>query len=140
MATAITVACRNAVTAPMVCRRSGGATRATLSKAPALTFSDKDRLQRDWLRGTLGSSFPFPTHRLASSQGFVTAALLGLGWGMNPDLLTAPHLAQGRLTEVIPGTPLDVPLYWQFARLTAPALAPLTRAIRATALQALLQT
>tara|TARA_R110002096_G_scaffold22830_29_gene73234 strand:+ start:3345 stop:4223 length:879 start_codon:yes stop_codon:yes gene_type:complete len=116
-----------------------GATRRALALAPALTFSDKDRLQRDWLRARLGSALPFPTHRLASSNGFVTAALLGLGWGMNPDLLAGRHLAAGALVEIAPDTPLDVPLFWQFARLTAPALAPLTRAIRAAAAQALLQ-
>jgi len=115
-----------------------GATRSALALAPALTFSDKDRLQRDWLRARLGSTFAFPTHRIASSNGFVTAALLGLGWGMNPDLLTAPHLATGALVEIAPDTPLDVPLFWQFARLTAPALTPLTNAIRAAAAAALL--
>jgi len=115
-----------------------GATRRALALAPALTFSDKDRLQRDWLRTLLGSTPPFPTHRIASSNGFVTAAVLGLGWGMNPDLLTTQHLASGALIEIAPDTPLDVPLFWQFARLTAPALAPLTRAIRAAAAVALL--
>ncbi len=113
-----------------------GATRAALARAPALTFSDKDRLQRDWIAahlagdpGAASARFTFPTHRIASSQGFVEAALLGLGWGMNPEPLIATHLAQGRLAELAPDTPLDVPLYWQFTRLTATALAPLTRAI-----------
>jgi len=109
-----------------------GVTRAALSRAPALTFSDKDRLQRDWITAHLGTGagFAFPTHRIASTQGFVEAALLGIGWGMNPEPLIAPHLAAGTLVEIIPDTPLDVPLYWQFARLTAAAIAPLTRAIR----------
>jgi LysR family transcriptional regulator (chromosome initiation inhibitor) len=115
-----------------------GPTRAALALAPALTFSDKDRLQRDWLRGQTGARAPHPTHRIASSHAFVEAALLGLGWGMNPEPLVANHLASGTLLELAPGTPLDVPLYWQFARLTAPALAPLTKAIRAQAAKHLL--
>lgn len=113
----------------------GGVTRAALSHAPALTYSDKDRLQRDWIATQsgptqTGTDFAFPTHRIASSQGFVDAALLGLGWGMNPEPLIAQHLAAGRLIEIVPDTPLDVPLYWQFARLTAAAIAPLTKSIR----------
>ena len=31
---------------------------------------------------------------------------------------------------MVPGTPLDVALYWQFTRLAAPALRPVTEAIR----------
>ena len=110
-----------------------GTTKAALTRAPALTFSDKDRLQGAWLAGQYGGRFPFPTHRLASSQGFVDAALAGLGWGMNPEPLVTGYLAQGRLVQLIPDTPLDVPLYWQFSRLTAPALAPLTAAMRRAA-------
>jgi LysR family transcriptional regulator (chromosome initiation inhibitor) len=121
-----------------------GVTRAALARAPALTFSDKDRLQRDWAaqhlvqNGDQSADLTFPTHRIASAQGFVEAACLGLGWGMNPDLLTADHLAAGRLVEIAPDTPMDVPLYWQFARLTAAAIAPLTRAITRAAAQHLL--
>ena len=38
---------------------------------------------------------------------------------------------------VLPGTPLDVALTWQVGRLTANALAPLTRAVRTAARAAL---
>ena len=115
-----------------------GVTLATLTRAPALTFSDKDRLQSDWLATHLGQGIAYPTHRLASSQGFVDAALAGLGWGMNPAPLVSGHLAAGRLVELIPGTPLDIALHWQFARRTAPALEPLTRALRTAAKRVLL--
>lgn len=116
---------------------SKGASSQALSQAPALTFSDKDQMQADWLLQVTGCRFPFPTHRMASAQAFVDAALAGLGWGMNPELLAAPHLAAGTLVEIVPGAALDVPLYWQFSRLSAPALAPLTRAIRSAAQQML---
>lgn len=118
-----------------------GPTPEALAKAPALTFSDKDRLQELWVeRLTKGNArrATFPTHRLASSQGFVDACLAGLGWGLNPEPLVADHLSAGRLIEVAPDTPLDVALHWQFTRLTATALAPLTRAIRGAAAQVLL--
>lgn len=119
---------------------SQGVTAETLSQAPTLTFSDKDRLQTLWARqmtGTEGRALALPTHRLASSQGFVDACLLGLGWGMNPETLVAGHLAAGCLVDLSPHHPLDVALYWQYARLTAPATAGLTRAIRAAAAQVL---
>jgi LysR family transcriptional regulator (chromosome initiation inhibitor) len=42
-------------------------------------------------------------------------------------------LQVGTLVELVPNTPLDVALHWQFTRLAAPALAPLTAAIRKAA-------
>lgn len=113
-----------------------GVTAASLAAAPALNFSDKDRLQEIWVDRQIGRQpkrAAFPSHRLASSQGFVDGCLAGLGWALNPEALVAPHLASGALIEMVPDTPLDVALHWQFSRLTAPALAPLTREIRAAA-------
>jgi LysR family transcriptional regulator, chromosome initiation inhibitor len=114
-----------------------GVTETTLARAPGLTFSDKDTLQSDWIRQVLGVPVVFPTHRLASSTGFVDATLAGLAWGMNPALLVAGHLAAGRLVDLMPGQVLDVPLFWQYTRQSAPVLAPVTRAMRAAAAAAL---
>jgi LysR family transcriptional regulator (chromosome initiation inhibitor) len=117
-----------------------GPSAAALARAPALTFSDKDRLQHIWIdRLTQGqaSRAGFPSHRIASSHGFVDACLAGLGWGLNPEPLVAEHIATGRLIDLSPENPLDVALHWQFARLTAPALAPLTRAVLTAARAAL---
>jgi LysR family transcriptional regulator (chromosome initiation inhibitor) len=112
-----------------------GVTAKAMSAAPALTFSENDRLQTRWAAALIpGLTRPLlPTHRMASSHAFVDACLMGLGWSMNPDPLVAPLLADGRLVELIPDTPLDVALYWQFTRLAASALAPVTEAIRRTA-------
>ncbi len=116
-----------------------GVTDAALSRAPSLTFSDKDRLQDRWAAARAGSRRPkaWPTHRMASSQAFVDACLAGLGWSMNPEALIRSELATGRLVELVPDLPLDVPLHWQFTRLAAPALRPLTAAIRKAAAAAL---
>jgi LysR family transcriptional regulator, chromosome initiation inhibitor len=119
-----------------------GVTADALRCAPALTFSDKDHLQDDWVaRQTTGliRRAAFPYHRMASTHAFVDACLSGLGWALNPEPLAAHHLKSGALVEVLPGTPLDVPLHWQFARLTAQAIAPLTAAIRVVAQQTLVQ-
>ena len=111
-----------------------GVTPNALSRAPTLTFSDKDRLQARWVARSLGMQRPaFPTHRIASSQAFVDACLAGLAWGMNPEPLVAPHLASGALVTLLPDAPQDVALHWQFTRLAAPALRPVTDAIRAAA-------
>lgn len=109
-----------------------GPTAKALALAPALTFSDKDRLQEIWVTRQTGGQArrtAFPSHRMGSSQAFVDACLHGLAWGLNPEPLVAFHLAKGTLVELSPDTPVDVPLYWQFTRLAAPALAPLTDAI-----------
>ena len=122
-----------ATAAPAYLRRwfPQGVTAEAMDKAPTLTFSDKDRLQTRWAAARVkGLSRPLlPTHRMASSQAFVDACLAGLGWGMNPEPLIAAHLASGALVELIPETPLDVALYWQFTRLAAPAMGALTDAI-----------
>lgn len=111
-----------------------GVTPPALARAPALTFNPKDRLQHAWIAArTGGQTVAFPFHHIASPEGFVTAALLGIGWCMSAEPLVAPHLAAGRLVEVVPGTPLDVAHHWQVARLAAPALSGLTRAVRAAA-------
>lgn len=115
-----------------------GPTAEALSNAPALRFNEKDRLQAHWASlQTGGAVNRLPYHRLASSDGMVEAAILGLGWTMNAQALVAHHLAAGRLVELAPKQPLDVELNWQFARLAAPILAPLTRAIKAAAQQSL---
>ncbi len=96
-----------------------GVTETELAQAPALTFNQKDRLQQQWISQVFGASIVHPTHWLPSTQSFVDAALLGMGWGMNPALLVRNHLAEGRLVELVAGTPLDVPLFWQVNRLAA---------------------
>jgi LysR family transcriptional regulator, chromosome initiation inhibitor len=115
-----------------------GVTAEALTQAPSLNFSNKDRLQEVWAAQATGQTLALPAHRIGSTQGFVDAALTGLGWGMNPEPLVADHLAAGRLVELRPDRPLDVPLYWQFSRLAAPAMAPLTRALRMAAARHLL--
>jgi len=114
-----------------------GPTAAALAAAPAIRFSEQDRLQDLWVTAVTGTALAFPSHRLASSHGFVDACLLGLGWALNPEALVAGHIAAGRLVDLAPDHPFDVPLHWQFTRLAAPALKPLTAAIRAEAARVL---
>ena len=82
------------------------------------------------LLGASGEALVLPYERLASSQAFVEACRQGLGWGLNPEELIAADLASGTLIELARNSTFDVPLYWQFTRLAAPALASLTAAIQ----------
>ena len=61
-----------------------------------------------------------------------------MGWGLHPQALIATHLEEGSLVELVPDTPLDVPLYWQQARAASTVLDDLTRHIMAAARAALL--
>lgn len=110
-----------------------GVDETSLSQAPCLRFNAKDTLQARWIGNLTDSSCSLPTHWLPSSHAFVDGALAGLGWGMNPEPLVRPHLEAGRLVELVPGTPLDVPLHWQWCRAVEAALAPLTATVLAAA-------
>ncbi|MEH3110904.1 MAG: LysR family transcriptional regulator ArgP [Agrobacterium cavarae] len=116
-----------------------GVAETELAQAPALTFNQKDRLQQQWISQVFGASIVHPTHWLPSTQSFVDAALLGMGWGMNPALLVRNYLAEGRLVELVAGTPLDVPLFWQVNRLAADRLKSLTDAVVEVARRELVQ-
>lgn len=114
-----------------------GVTAKAIARAPMLVFDPKDRLQQDWMRAHIGAAPTPPSHRLPSSQGFVDACLLGLGWGMNPAPLIQPHLEAGTLVPLLPEAPFSTPLFWQFARLLGPSMDPLTKAVTYTARAAL---
>ncbi len=121
-----------ATASPEFVRRwfADGVSAESLALAPALRFNAKDRLQQNWAKAVTGTASSLPGHRIASSTAFVDAALLGIGWGMNPEPLVRDALREGRLVALCDATPLDVPLCWQAARLPGNALHPLTRAIR----------
>jgi LysR family transcriptional regulator (chromosome initiation inhibitor) len=62
-----------------------------------------------------------------------------MGWGMHPESLIRQYLENGTLQELVPNTPLDVPLYWQQARAASSLLDGLTREVLLAANAALLQ-
>ena len=128
-----------ATASPAFVRRwfAEGVTAAALSRAPSLVFDRYDRLQNIWVRRHLRREVHLPAHRLPSTRAFLDAALAGVGWGMNPWALARPHLHSGALVELIPGTPLDVPLQWQVTRLQVPVLERLTRSVARAAAAAL---
>jgi LysR family transcriptional regulator, chromosome initiation inhibitor len=116
---------------------SQGVGAGTLALAPSLLFSAKDDLQARWVRRLCRRHVELPRHTLPSSQAFVTAALAGMGWGLHPQALIQPHLDDGSLVELVPHTPLDVPLYWHEARAASSLLEGLTRVVVGAAKQGL---
>ena len=114
-----------------------GVGAGSLARAPSLVFSTKDELQQRWARRVCHRHVELPRHTLPSSQAFVTAALAGMGWGMHPLPLVADALRRGALVELVPGTVLEVPLYWHQARAASGLLDGLTRAVVRAAAAAL---
>ncbi|MCP5272540.1 MAG: LysR family transcriptional regulator ArgP [Burkholderiaceae bacterium] len=118
---------------------ANGVGAGSLSRAPSLVFNSKDDLQARWVRRLCHRDVDLPQHTVPSTQAFVTAALAGMGWGMQPLALITTHLRDGALVELVPDTPLDLPLFWQHARAASSVLAGLGRAVSAAAARSLLQ-
>ena len=117
---------------------AAGVGAGSLAQAPSLVFNTKDDLQARWVQRLCHRHVELPRHTLPSSQAFVTAAVAGMGWGLQPLSLIAEHLRAGTLVELVPDTALDVPLHWQHARAASAWLEGLSSAVLAAARQALL--
>lgn len=109
-----------------------------LARAPSLVFNTKDELQARWAQRLCHRHVELPRHTLPSPQAFVTAAVAGMGWGLQPKALITPQLEDGSLVELVPNTPLDVALHWQHARAASGLLDQLTGEVLAAARHALL--
>lgn len=103
-----------------------GVDSQALASAPAIVFGPDDQLQHLYLQ-TLGLSASFQYHLCPSSEGFIALTKQGLGWGMLPELQISEALSQAELLELIPGFPVDVPLYWHYWRNGGELLDRLTR-------------
>lgn len=122
----------------MAAHFADGVGAGSLARAPSLVFNAKDELQSQWAQRLCHRHVELPRHILPSTQAFVTATLAGMGWGLHPLALIAPHLKDGSLVELVPKAPLDVPLHWQHARAASTLLDGLTRQLVAAARRALL--
>lgn len=106
---------------------SGGVGAGSLAQAPSLQFNTKDELQARWVRRLCHRHVELPRHTLPSSQAFVVAAVAGMGWGLQPEVMIRAQLKTGALVQLVPDSPLDVPLHWQQARAASALLDGLTR-------------
>lgn len=105
---------------------------------PAVIFNRKDALQDVFLAQHFGLQQPlYPRHFAPAVDAFEHALVLGMGWGMVPEL-HRPHLPD--LEELVPGAWVDVTLYWQHWTREAPSAQRLTHAVKAAAHRSLAQT
>ncbi|MFF7560056.1 LysR family transcriptional regulator ArgP [Streptomyces pseudovenezuelae] len=118
-------------------RRLGGALPDALAHAPVVTFDRSDDIQDGFLRELGRAGAGRTRHTVPTSEGFVEAVALGLGWGMVPEAQADPLLRSGRLVALAPDRPVDVPLYWQQWKLDSPALAAVADVVTAAASEAL---
>lgn len=130
-----------ATASPAFVRRffADGVDAEALARTPSLQFDARDDLQAKWVRRLLRRDVQLLAHRVPSTQPSVDAAIAGVGWGMTPEPLVREQVRAGRLVELMPGLVIDVPLYWQSARLPVPALERLGHAVAATAAEVLVQ-
>ncbi|NXY95186.1 LysR family transcriptional regulator ArgP [Streptomyces sp. BR123] len=112
-----------------------------LRRAPVIVFDRRDVLQDVFLRALTGDedagAGPL-RHHVPTSEGFCDAVAAGLGWGLVPQPQAEPLLRSGELVLLVPGRPLDVPLYWQQWKLDSPALSLVAEVVAATAAEELL--
>ncbi len=117
------------------CRTKSGAVSVhRLLATPAVIFNRKDGLQDQFLAQHFDLQSPqYPRHFVPAVDAFESALASGMGWGMVPDLNVAARTGRLPLVEMLPGSSVDVALYWHhWAR--EPMLAQrLTQAVRAAA-------
>lgn len=118
-----------------------GLAGAALNTAPTVDFDRKDTYQWAFVRSRLqaeGKPLPErkgPRHYVPASQDFGDAIRLGLGWGLIPEVQCGPDIADGRLIELAPEQPFDVPLYWQRWRTASSVLDTLSETVREVSAQ-----
>lgn len=109
-----------------------GFTARAVTTAASVAWNRDDALQDQLVRKVFRRDIGRPQHLVPTAEGFAAAVLAGLGWGMFPDSLAAPHLADGLFARVCDAH-LDVPLYWQCWKLDSPIIGRVTAAVRSSA-------
>ena len=105
-----------------------GMTRTALAQAPVVVFDRKDRLQADYLLKHHGlPDNAWPQHTIPASEPYMQAIVLGLGWGMLPELQMRELHKCGALVDLAPQRPTDVALYWHAWKLQSPRMERLSR-------------
>jgi LysR family transcriptional regulator, chromosome initiation inhibitor len=110
-----------------------GFTADVVASAPSLAWNRDDALQDMLVSRAFRRQIGRPVHFVPTAEGFGAAVRAGLGWGMFPDSLAAPYLADGSFVRVSDAQ-LDVPLYWQCWKLDSPTVKAITDAVRSAAM------
>jgi LysR family transcriptional regulator (chromosome initiation inhibitor) len=109
-----------------------GFTAHAVGEAPSLAWNRDDALQDMLVRKVFRRDIKRPQHFVPTAEGFAAAVRAGLGWGMFPDSIAAPQLADGAFVRVSDAH-LDIPLFWQCWKLDSPVVKTITEAVRSSA-------
>lgn len=105
-----------------------GFSALAVAEAPSVSWNRDDALQDMLVRKVFRRNIGRPQHFVPTAEGFGAVVRGGLGWGMFPQSLAAPHLADGSFVRVTDAH-LDVPLYWQCWKLDSPMVEKVTHAV-----------
>ncbi|MFZ6657411.1 HTH-type transcriptional regulator ArgP [Undibacterium sp. TJN19] len=107
-----------------------GMTREAARLAPALTFNRKDKLQAQLLLQHFGlQENAYATHFIPATTPYNNAIVLGLGWGVIPEMMLNTLPGKDQLVRLLPEQPADVALYWHHWKVQTPRLARLTNTL-----------
>lgn len=102
-----------------------GPTTEALSRAPMVLFDRNDYIQRNVLTTLAAQPVSPPITYIPASTEFYRAVELGIGWGAVPEVQIAEALAAGQVMRIVDHH-VDVPLFWQYWKLSSPILDALT--------------
>ena len=105
-----------------------GFTAEVAATALSLAWNRDDALQDELVRKAFRRHIARPQHFVPTAEGFAAAVRAGLGWGMFPDSLAAPHLRDGSFVRVS-DVHLDIPLYSQCWKLDSPLVKTVTDSV-----------
>lgn len=109
-----------------------GFTAQAVAAAPSIAWNRDDALQDMLVRRVFRRDITRPQHFVPTAEGFAGSVRAGLGWGMFPETLAAPALADGSFVRVVDAH-LDVPLFWQCWKLESPLVGTITEAVQSAA-------
>ena len=93
--------------------KTGAVSPHRLLATPAVIFNRKDGLQDLFLSQQFGLQAPqYPRHFVPAVDAFESALASGMGWGMVHELHLSARSGRLPLVEMLPGSTVDVPLYW----------------------------
>ncbi|RZL40632.1 MAG: LysR family transcriptional regulator ArgP [Rubrivivax sp.] len=83
------------------------------ARTPFLVFNRKDDSQVQWVCQAFGVRAPRLRERFVpSSEAYVTAAVMGWGVGVAPEIQVRAFIEAGQLVVLRPDVGIDVALYW----------------------------
>lgn len=109
---------------------SQGVNRQTLQHTPAIIFNHKDQVHFNTLLQMYGlPKGTYPFHLIPSSESFLEAIHLGLGYGLVPELQLKMDLrySNKKFIQPLPEFYIDVPLYWHYWQQQSEPLQKLTQ-------------